>query len=43
MEKQYALRVGTTLPADRLTLNFVVAGETGCFHRMDVHFDLGWN
>jgi hypothetical protein len=42
MEKQYALRVGLTLPADVITLNFVVTGETGCFNCMHVHFDLGW-
>jgi hypothetical protein len=43
MEKQHAMRVGITLPADGITLNFVVTGETGCFCSMDVHFDLGWN
>jgi len=43
MVKQYALRVGITLPADGIILNFVVTGETGCFHCMGVHFDLGWN
>jgi hypothetical protein len=43
MEKQHALRVDITLPADGITLNFVVTDETGCFHCMDAHFDLGWN
>jgi hypothetical protein len=28
MDKQYALRVGITLPTDGITLNLVVMGET---------------
>jgi hypothetical protein len=32
----------TVLPADGITLNFLVEGELGRFHCTEACFDLGW-
>lgn len=34
--------VNIILPAEGAILNFVLEGEEGCFHCIDVRFDSGW-